>query len=432
MPREERLLSRSPRVALGLLASLGACVLPAPRVNLEPHLVGSVPEDVAAHAPRLAVARFVDDRLASSRERYRPPLRLSAHGLVRRGTSRTGDHSFAGPAAEGLRRDAMATLARSGLFRAVGPLEAPGAERADLVLEATIEEFVGTQYSSSELSLLRAGFLRRDRDDPVGVVRVHFSLRRSDGQLLFRERLETRRSSPGRGLVGAALDAMATNHERLVEALHSELQPQAAAESRPLQVDVLDGCGLGYTGVRRLLADANEILVREARLRLVGRARVWSPPQGIRDEEDLLRAVQTVTPAPGGLVLALLAVPRSAGAPLAPPRFGLALPFGQHALVACEPGGATRPLTVVHEIAHLFGGVHVRDRSSVMYPLADFDARLFDPLNRRILRAAAQRPLGRPLPEEMARRVRAIYDEGGRCGDLVEKDDLTSALQALE
>ena len=88
-------------------------------------------------------------------------------------------------------------------------------------------------------------------------------------------------------------------------------------------------------------------------------------------------------------------------------------------------------VTLIHELGHLFGAVHVRDRSSVMHDAMEFDGRFFDPLNRRILRATRARPLGKPLPAEMERRVGAIYATAARFPECCQPDSLAASRAAL-
>ena len=113
------------------------------------------------------------------------------------------------------------------------------------------------------------------------------------------------------------------------------------------------------------------------------------------------------------------------------PNFGLADLFGQHAVVGCELAGEAPTVTVIHELAHLFGAVHVYDRSSVMHDVVEFKGRFFDPLNRRILLATRERPFGAPLPVEIARRVRAIYTAASRFPECCDPEGLAAALAAV-
>jgi len=61
----------------------------------------------------------------------------------------------------------------------------------------------------------------------------------------------------------------------------------------------------------------------------------------------------------------------------------------------------------------------------------EFDARFFDSLNRRILRATRERPWGEPLPENIRRRVRAIYTAAARFPECCEPESLEAARAAL-
>ena len=409
-------------VLLGVVA-LGCASAPA-TVELR---FDATTAETAAAAPVLAVARFVDRRPDSSRHARFPQLQLRVYGLFISGIAQTGDSSFAAPLVESLRDDTIATLRHSGLFSSVQPLEEVPAE---FVLEATVEELLGTQWRSTELNLLRLGWLRRERDAPVGVVRVHYRLLHR-GRLVFSERIETRRSRLGGGERGAVVDAMAITNERLVAELWDQLHPPRTRTSRTLSVLVLDACGLGETAGRRLIADANRVLEREASLLLQPRFRVWAAP-ATDDADALLDAVAIRAGRPDEIVLALVDLPREPRAPFGTPRLGLARQLGERALVDCGPDGRARALTVVHEVAHLFGGVHTSDRASIMCPVVEFDATFFDPTNRRILRTTAGRPLGRPLPLDMAEQLRAIYREAQLAPGKIDPADLGVALSALD
>jgi len=73
----------------------------------------------------------------------------------------------------------------------------------------------------------------------------------------------------------------------------------------------------------------------------------------------------------------------------------------------------------------------VKDTASIMHGTADFDARLFDPLNRRILRDLRARDFGRALEPAEAARLASIY-RGERGEDAVDPSDIDGALRALE
>lgn len=415
---------RSRLTLASAVALLLACAS-AP-LAVEPHLDPARAES-PSRGPSLAVAQFVDRRPGSSRQAHSPGLDLRVYGIFRSGIAQTGDASFSVPLVDALYDDALATLAHSGLFSKVSVLDGAPAE---LVLEATVEELVGTQRRSTELNLLRLGWFRTDSDVPVGIVRVHYRLLHR-GREVFAKRIETRRSRPGDSERGALLDAIAVANERLVAELWEYLHPPRKRESRALSVRVLDACGLGQTTARRLIADANRVLEREAGMVLVPRFRLWVPPPA-DDAELLLEAVRATGGRPDEIVLALVELPRDIGGPFGARQLGLARQFGEHALVDCGPDGRARPLTVAHEVAHLFGAVHTADRASVMCPVADFDATFFDPLNRRILRATGARPLGRPLPPGMVSEVRALYRRAQLAPGKVDPDDLGLALSALE
>ena len=80
----------------------------------------------------------------------------------------------------------------------------------------------------------------------------------------------------------------------------------------------------------------------------------------------------------------------------------------------------------------MFGAVHVFDRSSVMYPVLEFDGRFFDAWNRKILRAAAGRRFDEPLSGAVVERLAAIYGAAAAHPGVVDARDLETARDAVE
>ena len=398
------------------------------------HLSWPVEESGTSDLPRLGVGRFTDVRPPAEREGVRPPLRVGSRGLVREGENRTGDAAFADEVTEGVRRDVTATLARSGDFSEVVlvPFEAgewPAQHALDYALVASVEEFAGVQYQRSEVSPFWIGWLRNRYRAPTGSVRVHYRLYDPLG-LVWEGRIETRREIEDASITAAALDAMALNSEELSGRLRKVI-PGERADARVVATRVLDGCQLGRRGVAGVVKDASDVFEREAGLRLSPIPEPWRPPEAAELEAVLSELVRGIEPPPGGIVLALMPL-ESAGAGWLPEvRYGIADHLGSHVLVGCTAGGEVRTVTAIHEIGHLLGAVHVRDRSSVMHAVAEFDGRFFDPLNRRILRASRTRPFGEPLPVQMRRRLEAIYRAAARFPGQVEPRDLEAALTAL-
>ena len=420
-------------VLAGLALIAGACALPLRPVSTEPHILREVPADVPDGRYRLGVGRFIDARPRADRERRRPPLRVQWYGLVRRGEIQTGDDSFRGPIDEGVRRDAMATLARSGAFsqvRAVDVGDADATRRAaaddlDLVLVATVEELVGIQHQDFAFSFILIGGIWNRFEEPIGLARVHYRVYDADG-LVFENRIDTSHRSAVRTPAQAALDAVARTNERLAQQLFFRFVPEEERVRRTVPIRVVDGCGLGRARVEHLLGQASAVFEREAGVRL--RADWVSSPGPARSNlEAALRAARADAPPTGGAVLWLVR--------LEPPngdrRFGLSVPLGEQAVVVCEPGGDARIVTLAHEIAHLFGAVHVGDRSSVMHPVAEFDGRFFDPLNRRIVRAAWDRPFGSPLPESIRRELGSIYRAALRVSAALDPEEVNTLLHVV-
>lgn len=429
-------MRRLERLGIAVLGASLGCALRVQPVPIPAHLDWALPKleapEPARAAPRLGVGRFADTRRASERAGQVPRLRLSPRGLVREGDNRIGDAAFTEPIAEGVRRDVIATLARSGDFSLVRPIDFDGSgwpERAELefALVGSIEEFAASQYQRSELSPFWVGWLRSRYEPPVGRVRVRYRLYSAEG-LVWQARLETTQSRAELSITQAALEAMAQNSEKLAARVRGATG--AAPPARVLETRVLDGCHLGPGGVLEALEDAVGAFEREASLRLALRPEPWMPPA----EADLGRALREVAgtvPPEGGIVLALMPLEGERSLWRPDVRYGMAQPFGAHAIVGCSPRGEVRSVTAIHEIGHLLGAVHVRDAGSVMHPVAEFDARFFDPLNRRILRATRDRPFGAPLPDELVQQLDAIYRAAARFPESVEGKDVQAAQDAL-
>ncbi len=398
---------RTVRVVGLLLLLFGCASSPAP-VGMEPHLVAGVPGDVAPDRPRIGLGRFVDARPRSDQLARRPSFRIRGAGIGRRGEIQTGDGSFSQRVSELVRRDAGATLERSGVFFEVRFVDVGDAEGApsipaglDFLLVATIEELVGIQQQDFNLPFVPLQGYRNRLGDPSGIVRVGYRLYDARG-LVLEERIETVLTRPGSTPAGAASDATARTNERLAQRLFVRLVPERDRVRRRVSVRVLDGCGLGRERVGLLVRHASGVLEREAGIRLVPDWRRAEPAR-FPDLRSALVSARRTRP-PSALVLSLV---RLSGPETE--RFGLADPLGNHAVAVCNAEGDARVATIAHEVGHLFGAVHVDDRGSVMHPVAEFDGRFFDPLNREILRTAWSRPIGSPLPRTMRDNLETLY-----------------------
>jgi hypothetical protein len=416
------------RVALVSLAlAAGACAAGLDPLPVVPHL-GPVQHQASRAGPRIGVAPFSDLRSRLSRNPQRPRLDLIWIGVRREGENSTGDGSFLGDLARGAQLDAAGTLEYSGLFGEVRVLENQALPQdLDYVLVGEIEELVGFQYQRSELSLLRAAGFRSRFDAPIGTTRMRFRLLGRDGEV-WRDRIETRLQTPGGSMERSALDALAVTHERLVVALYRKLAASSRAAPRELAVRVLDACGLGARQARRLIADASDIFEVEAGIRFEPTIETWVPPGGRTDSAEVLDALASEAPPPAGVVLAFAPFEHGVRKALERERTGLSRQLGRHAAVACTPL-VPRTTTVAHEMGHLFGAIHSRQRGSVMYPVADFDARFFDATNRRILGAARVRDFDAPLGP-LGATLRELYAEAGRDPEIDAKD-LKEAERAL-
>ncbi len=404
-----------------------ACAVPGARVPIPAHLEAARPDDVPAARPTLGVLPFVDARPARSRSSRTPKLQVAVWGFKREGEEQTGDDRFAEPVGPAVRRDALATLLRSGAFSSVAPVaDAASAAGTDLLLAGTLEELVGTRFRQSSLHLLRLGWYRNRIEDPVGISRVHFRLF-ARGELVWEDRIETWRQVAGESIERAALDAMAITNEKLAHQLYRHLVPRHA-ETRDLPLRVLDGCALGSKAVARRIADASELLEREADVRLIPRIETWTPPR-LDSVADMLEHVRGLAPLHAGALVAFVPLAEPRGPFREPQDFGLARQLGEHVVVTCRRDEPAQPTTLAHEIAHLFGAIHVRDRASLLNPVAEFDARFLDPLNRRVLRETRSRPFARPLPRAMRTALEAVYRTAPP--EVVRPVDVDRALAAL-
>ena len=380
------------------LVVFAACATGPGPASIEPHLSWPIASEASLEGrPRLGVGTLTDSRPLLARRGQRPPLELGWLGIEREGVERTGDDAFDGPVLEAVRADLLATLARAGTFAEVAPVAFdpsaagtwPDAVRPDYVLTGELEEFAGQQWHSFVVTPLRVGFVRDRFGAPEGRVSVRFELWSRTGRV-WDGRVATRNLSTLGDPADAVLEALARNDETLAARLDRELRPRARP-SRLLEVRVLDACALGAAGVRRLVAETSEIFEREFQVALVPRPEVWTLPRDARNLDALLAAASRVEPPVGGVVLALVPAAQVRDFSIATERTGLAVPLGAHAVAVCPEDGRASVLTAAHELAHLFGAVHVREPASIMNETVEFDARFFDPENRRLLRAARER-----------------------------------------
>ena len=426
------------RTLLAAALCLAGCAGTGPAV-IAPHLRWRVSDDAGwSTAPPLGVTPFADERPEELRGAYGPGLRFQRLGLAREGVERTGDEDFARPVADGVRSDAIATLQRAGTFATVTPVEFdprdPAAWPDDappLVLTGAIEVFEGRQWRSFSVSPLQAGFLRERWGPAEGRVSLRVELW-SKTERLWEGRVSMRHDSPSGSPEAAVLAALALDTEKLALRLDARLRGRRALAPRKLDVRVLDGCELGEARVRRLMFETSAIFEREAGVVLAGTREEWPIPSHGANLDSLLDAARKVPPPAGGVVLALAPAQQVHELGLASVRTGLADPLGAHAVALCAAEDEASVLTAAHELAHLFGAVHVTDSASIMHATADFDARFFDPLNRSILRSQRERDFGHPLDAQQARELAAIYRDAAQDGGLVDAQDVGSALRALE
>ena len=398
-----------PRVALLLLLALcSGCALRPQPVELRPHLAApraAAPEGRA----RLAVGRFEDARSRLDRSGVQPPLELRWFGLGRQGPNRTGNAAFIGEVAEGARRDAAVTLAASGAFSEVALVDLGDAdgERGDLpagydrLLVATVESLAGTQQQDSVLSIAVIGWLRTRYEAPQGQASLHYRLYGPSG-LEWETTIDTVHVSPRRTIAEAAVDALSRANERFAEQLYEREVPLAERQRRRIPGDA-------GTGAHRAARAGGERCPGAHLRNDTRRAACLLASPRRRGPGSGTSGGAARSPFDRGHRGRLRTDGRRSGAAVRRPVSASRVRSGATPSSACLPRGEIRTLTIVHELAHLYGAVHVQDRSSVMHPVLEFDARFFDPLNLRILRASADRPFGAPLPRAMAQDLLAIY-----------------------
>jgi hypothetical protein len=423
--------------ALLACAALGCAGL-HPRA-FEPHVRWARSDDTGwATAPALGVAPLADERVPELRIGYRPGIHWRWLGVAREGVERTGDADFARPVADGVRGDLVATLARAGTFASVTPVGFdprdpaawPEAGAPPLVLTGAIEVFEGKQWRSLSLSPVQLAVIRERWGPAEGRVSLRIEVW-SKAERVYEGRVSTDHDLPEGTAPQAALAALALDAEKLALRLDARLRPPRAEAPRKLDVVVLDGCDLGEARVRRLVSQTSAIFEREAGIVLSGTRRLWTDRPSAADVDSLLEDTERFRPPPGAVLLALAPAQQTREPVLGSMLTGLAVPLGDRGVALCDHPKPASLLPTAHELAHLFGAVHVKDSASIMHATADFDARLFDPLNRRILRDLRERDFGHGLEPAEAARLAAIY-RGERGEGAVDPTDLDGALRALE
>lgn len=420
---------KSPSSLLAALL-LVACVTPAAPVRVAPHLAAIRPPDIAGSRLTLGVGAFIDARSSSSRREQRPPLRAHWWGFSRRGQYRPGEALFTGDVANGARRDAAATLVRSGAFARVVWVDADRstararASRPDVdwVLVAELEELGASRREDATLNLARAGWFRSRPGPAIGFAVLHYRAYDATRQVYDR-RIRLHQPSEGGSLGAAALDALSLASEELATDLYARASSGFSRAVRVLPVRILDACPLAASRPDSFQR-ASRMLEREAGIQLEIERLAWNPEGELHGLDDALDQLGGRKPPPGGVLVGLVEAPDDS-------RRGLAHPLGRRAVVRCLPFEGASPLTLVHELGHLFGALHVRDRFSVMSPEEGFPARFFDPLNRRILSVTRDRSFESALDPARVQELEELYTDARNSGAPVVVDDLDGALVAL-
>jgi hypothetical protein len=421
--------------AAALALGVGAGADPS---AFQAHAAWPVSDDAGwATAPAIGVAALADERPEELRAGWRPGLAFRRLGFAREGTERTGDGDFPAPPSEAAREELVETLRRAGVFASVTPADFdprdpaawPEASPPALVLTGALESFGGSQWRSLTVSPLQVGFVRERWGPAQGRVTLRLELW-SKAERVWEGHISARSDSPDGDARGAALEALALGAEKVALRLDARLRAPRAFATRMLSVRVLDACGLGDARVRRLLAETGAIFEREAGIAFTGAREPWTPSARRTTVDSLLDELRRVTPPAGGVVLGLAPAQRVRELGLGSVHTGLSDSLGTHSLALCAGEDEASVLTTAHELAHLFGAVHVLAQASIMHATADFDARFFDPLNRRVLRRMRERDFARPLTEPEHAALAELYRGAER--DLVDPGDVETARRALD
>lgn len=162
--------------------------------------------------------------------------------------------------------------------------------------------------------------------------------------------------------------------------------------------------------VERAFAGANERLAAPLRLRFeLARRAAWRPA-GASLDDYLERLREQVGPRPGGIVVGLTGLrPRPDGV------FGATSYVDALTVLSVRPGGPAWDRELAHELAHVFGAIHVGEHDELM--ARDGRGLRLDAVNAQLLELHSARafppsavPLDRPGLETAAR----LYQEAAR------------------
>lgn len=234
-----------PGGALLILLTLPGCAIQTPYLNISQWPVTKRAMYYNQPLPyRIAVLSFLDQRPPEEREGRRAPAMFLLVWNRRVGDYYTGDLVFGGDVAAHLSRQLAAYLEAANAFAHVQyvprPLDAtalPDAthlqqlahhSQADYLLAGELEHFFGSQHQELSAFFLPLYFIStwgwsNAKTLPWGQTTVRFTLfKGTDGDLLWRRRLETQHILPREGdpMSEAALESFAT----LAGQLTTELQ----------------------------------------------------------------------------------------------------------------------------------------------------------------------------------------------------------------